>query len=220
MFDIFPESNTLSICAAAFFVLSLVTLLAQWTHCRGLLKGAENMSTVSHKGLKVIHSKFVQCYHMNEGVANIPVFVENCLEKDKIFGISHRAFGKWSVQFLFLSILCVGVEVFYILAGSGGFAQVLPYYGMCALELYLFFSLKNLCDVEGKQALLQLKLVEYFENHLVPRLRLNEAMSRVEEPELKRNAAREKEKSKASRRGWPVGEKEDELEALLKEMMF
>ncbi|MCD8327347.1 MAG: hypothetical protein LUC90_11935 [Lachnospiraceae bacterium] len=213
------KQNYISLFAAAFFLLSLLTILMQWTHCRRLLKGAENMSTVSHKGLKVIHSKFVQCYHMNEGVANIPVFVKNCLEKDRICGVKQRNFGKWSMQLLFLSILCIGVEVFRILATSGGFLEVLPYYGICALELYLFFSLKNLCDAEGKQALLELKLVEYFENHLVPRLKLNEAMSRVEE-EPEQRPVRTTERTKGFGKGGFSREKEDELEALLREMMF
>ncbi|MCD8130806.1 MAG: hypothetical protein LUE16_05935 [Lachnospiraceae bacterium] len=216
MLEIFLKHNYSFILIAVFFILSLLTLLVQWAHCRGLLKAAENMSTVSHKSLKAIHAKFVQCYHMNEGVANIPVFVENCLEKDKILGISHRSFGKWSVQFLFLSVLCVGAEVFRILAVAGTFAQVLPYYGMCALELYLFFLLKNLCDVEGKQSALQLRLVEYFENHLVPRLKLNEAMSRVEDvPQPKRHEG----KKKGSQRAWLTQQEEDELEALLREMV-
>ncbi|MCD8067929.1 MAG: hypothetical protein LUE87_03400 [Lachnospiraceae bacterium] len=174
------------------------------------------MSAVSHKSLKAIHSKFVPGYQMIEGVTNIPVFVENCLEKDKIWGISHRSFGKWSVQFLFLSVLCVGAEVFRILAVAGTFAQVLPYYGMCALELYLFFSLKNLCDVEGKQSVLQMRLVEYFENHLVPRLKLNEAMNWVEDaPQPKRHG----EKKSRSQRAGLTAQEEDELEALLREMV-
>lgn len=219
MHDIFLTQSYIFIYAAVFFMLSLLTLLVQWVHCRRLLKGAENMSTVSHKSLKIIHTKFVQCYYMNEGVANIPVFVENCLEKDKICGISRRTFGKWSVQLLFLSILCAGAEIFRILASAGEFLEALPCYGICALELYLFFSLRNLCDVEGKQALLELRLVEYFENHLEPRLRLNEAMNRVEDvPEPK--PVRAKEKAKGYGPEGFSGEKGDELEALLREMMF
>ncbi len=217
MFEILLKQSHITVWTAVFFVLALLMQLILWLHDRSLLNGAENMSTVSHRSLKAIHSKFVQCYHMNGEVADIPVFVDNCLAKEKICGLSRRAFGKWSIQFLFYSVIGAGVGAFRVLALSEPFAAALPYYGICALELYLFFSVRSLFDAQGQYELLRLKLVEYFENHLVPRLRLNEAMSRVEDvPQSKR---REERKKRPLRGGGLTEEEEDELEVLLREMV-
>ncbi|MCD7863075.1 MAG: hypothetical protein LUG61_06110 [Lachnospiraceae bacterium] len=216
MFDILLKQSHISAWIAAFFLLSLLMQLALWLHDKSLLRGAENMSTVSHKTLKAIHSKFVQCYHMNGEVADIPVFVDNCLAKEKICGFSRRTFGKWSIQFLFYSVIGAGIGAFQVLALSEPFTAALPYYGICALELYLFFSVRSLFDAQGQYELLRLKLVEYFENHLVPRLKLNEAMSQVEDmPQPKRR----EEKKKRSRGAGLTAQEEDELEVLLREMV-
>ncbi|MCD8380803.1 MAG: hypothetical protein LUC95_10945 [Lachnospiraceae bacterium] len=216
MFDILLKQNYISAWIAFFFALSLLMQVTLWLHDKSLLNGAENMSTVSHKALKAIHSKFVQCYHMNGEVADIPVFVDNCLAKEKICGLNRRAFGRWSVQFLFYSLIGAGVGAFRVLALSEPFTAALSYYAICALELYLFFSARSLFDAQGQYELLRLKLVEYFENHLVPRLKLNESMSQVEDiPQPKR---REERKRRPNRVGLSEQE-EDELEVLLREMI-
>ncbi|MCD7752005.1 MAG: hypothetical protein LUI10_09765 [Lachnospiraceae bacterium] len=217
MFDILLNQNYISAWIAAFFILSLLMQVTLWLHDKRLLNGAENMSTVSHKALKAIHSKFVQCYHMNGEVADIPVFVDNCLAKEKICGLNRRVFGRWSIQFLFYSLIGAGVGAFQVLALSEPFTAALPYYFICALELYLFFSVRSLFDAQGQYELLHLKLVEYFENHLVPRLRLNEAMSQVEDiPQPKR---REERKKRSLKSGGLTPQEEDELEVLLQEMV-
>ena len=52
--------------------------------------------------------------------------------------------------------------------------EILPFYLMSFLGLYLYFSISGLVDLEGKKELLKISLTDFLENHMAPRLAILE----------------------------------------------
>ena len=52
--------------------------------------------------------------------------------------------------------------------------EILPFYIVSFLGLYLYFSLSALVDIKGKRRVLKTNLIDYLENHLSGRIPVTE----------------------------------------------
>lgn len=69
-----------------------------------------------------------------------------------------------------LSVLITGISVCLSLAAGNTLFQIIPYYLISILGLYLYFSVSGIIDVQEKRKILKTNLIDYLENHFVPRL--------------------------------------------------
>lgn len=171
MFTVFLEHKLLS---GTFLVLLLLSIICQimiGVIYQKMIKETDNMSSTKNKLLKQCKLKFVHCYQLNEGVSNIPVFVDKFISKVSFMGITLTGLKHLSGQLMLLSVAAAGIGACREIIRGETVGKVLPYYIVSFLGLYVFFSISGLVDIQGKKERLKVHLVDYLENHMVNKLR-------------------------------------------------
>ena len=183
------EDNMASFLENKEFVVMTIILLLLSILCRfitgiflnSLIKEAENMSTTQNRLLKQCKVKFRNCYKLNDGVPNIPVFVEKFMGKIQIGRFSVEGLSHLSGQMMLLAVLSAGLGACAAIIDGKALGEILPFYLMSFLGLYLYFSISGLVDLDGKKELLKISLTDFLENHMAPRLAVLEESERMAE---------------------------------------
>ena len=170
MFTIFQEEKMISAFMGLFFVLSILTRLGLGMVYQRLIKETDNMAATENKMLKQCKLKFANCFQLNNGVANIPVFVDKFLNKLTIGHLSFDGIYHLSGQLMLLSVVCSGIGVCKSIMQGRMLGEILPFYIVSFLGLYVYFSVSTIVDVKGKRRVLKVNLVDYLENHLSARI--------------------------------------------------
>ncbi len=205
-----------------FVLLSMICQIIIGFLYQSMIKETDNMSSTENKLLKQCKLKFVNCFQMNAGVANISVFVDKFLNRIRFLGITIPGFHHLSGQMTLLSVFTGGIGICKGIIEGETFSQILPFYILSFLALYLYFSVTSLVDMQTKKDVLRTNLVDYLENHMVNRLSLNLEETQLTE-QMERSAATEKKSvenvEKANRIKSFGKAEEEELEELLKEFL-
>lgn len=174
MFTIFKEEKVITAGILVFLCLSvLVRLMLAWMY-HTMIRETDNMATTGNRLLKQCKVKFANCYQLNGGVSNIPVFVDKFLNR---LSFGHLSFDAWyhlSGQCMLFSVVFAGVGICKGILDGRMLGEILPFYIASFLGLYLYFSLSALVDIKGKQRVLKTNLVDYLENHLSGRIPVTE----------------------------------------------
>lgn len=174
MFTIFKEEKVITAGILVFLCLSvLVRLMLAWMY-HTMIRETDNMATTGNRLLKQCKVKFTNCYQLNGGVSNIPVFVDKFLNR---LSFGHLSFDAWyhlSGQFMLFSVVFAGVGICKGILDGRMLGEILPYYIASFLGLYLYFSLSALVDIKGKRRVLKTNLIDYLENHLSGRIPVTE----------------------------------------------
>ncbi|MFR2604909.1 MAG: hypothetical protein ACLTAX_06430 [Waltera sp.] len=174
MFTIFKEEKVITTGILVFLGLSILVrlLLAGFYHT--MIKETDNMATTNNRLLKQCKVKFANCYQLNGGVSNIPVFVDKFLNR---LAFGHLSFDAWyhlSGQCMLFSIVFAGVGICKGIMGGRMLGEILPFYIVSFLGMYLYFSLSAMVDIKGKRRILKTNLIDYLENHLSGRISVTE----------------------------------------------
>ncbi len=153
-----------------FLVLSILTRLGLGMVYQRLIKETDNMSATENKMLKQCKLKFANCFQLNNGVANISVFVDKFLNRLTIGHLSFDGIYHLSGQLMLLSVVCSGIGVCKSIMHGRMLGEILPFYIVSFLGLYVYFSVSTIVDVKGKRRVLKVNLVDYLENHLSARI--------------------------------------------------
>ena len=174
MFTIFKEEKVITAGILVFLCLSvLVRLMLAWMY-HTMIRETDNMATTGNRLLKQCKVKFANCYQLNGGVSNIPVFVDKFLNR---LSFGHLSFDAWyhlSGQFMLFSVVFAGVGICKGILDGRMLGEILPFYIASFLGLYLYFSLSALVDIKGKRRVLKTNLIDYLENHLSGRIPVTE----------------------------------------------
>ena len=174
MFTIFKEEKVITAGILVFLCLSvLVRLMLAWMY-HTMIRETDNMATTGNRLLKQCKVKFANCYQLNGGVSNIPVFVDKFLNR---LSFGHLSFDAWyhlSRQCMLFSVVFAGVGICKGILDGRMLGEILPFYIASFLGLYLYFSLSALVDIKGKQRVLKTNLIDYLENHLSGRIPVTE----------------------------------------------
>ena len=174
MFTIFKEEKIITAGIMVFLGLSILVrlLLAGFYHT--MIKETDNMATTNNRLLKQCKVKFANCYQLNCGVANIPVFVDKFLNR---LSFGHLSFDGWyhlSGQCMLFSVVFAGAGICKGILDGRMLGEILPFYIASFLGLYLYFSLSAMVDIKGKRRVLKTNLIDYLENHLSGRISVTE----------------------------------------------
>lgn len=174
MFTIFKEEKVITAGILVFLGLSLLVrlLLAGFYHT--MIKETDNMATTNNRLLKQCKVKFANCYQLSGGVSNIPVFVDKFLNR---LAFGHLSFDAWyhlSGQCMLFSIVFAGVGICKGIMEGRMLGEILPFYIVSFLGMYLYFSLSAMVDIRGKRRVLKTNLIDYLENHLSGRISVTE----------------------------------------------
>lgn len=174
MFTIFKEEKVITAGILVFLCLSvLVRLMLAWMY-HTMIRETDNMATTGNRLLKQCKVKFANCYQLNGGVSNIPVFVDKFLNR---LSFGHLSFDAWyhlSGQCMLFSVVFAGVGICKGILDGRMLGEILPYYIASFLGLYLYFSLSAMIDIKGKRRVLKTNLIDYLENHLSGRIPVTE----------------------------------------------
>ena len=174
MFTIFKEEKVITAGILGFLCLSvLVRLMLAWMY-HTMIRETDNMATTGNRLLKQCKVKFANCYQLNGGVSNIPVFVDKFLNR---LSFGHLSFDAWyhlSGQCMLFSVIFAGVGICKGILDGRMLGEILPFYIASFLGLYLYFSLSALVDIKGKRRVLKTNLIDYLENHLSGRIPVTE----------------------------------------------
>ena len=174
MFTIFKEEKVITAGILVFLCLSvLVRLMLAWMY-HTMIRETDNMATTGNRLLKQCKVKFANCYQLNGGVSNIPVFVDKFLNR---LSFGHLSFDAWyhlSGQCMLFSVIFAGMGICKGILDGRMLGEILPFYIASFLGLYLYFSLSALVDIKGKRRVLKTNLIDYLENHLSGRIPVTE----------------------------------------------
>ena len=174
MFTIFKEEKVITAGILVFLCLSvLVRLMLAWMY-HTMIRVTDDTATTGNRLLKQCKVKFANCYQLNGGVSNIPVFVDKFLNR---LSFGHLSFDAWyhlSGQFMLFSVVFAGAGICKGILDGRMLGEILPYYIASFLGLYLYFSLSAMIDIKGKRRVLKTNLIDYLENHLSGRIPVTE----------------------------------------------
>lgn len=172
MFSVFMEQRIVSACMFACLVLSIFLKIFLGTLYRHMIKETDNMAITNNKLLKQCKTKFLNCYELNNGIRNIPVFVDKFINRLSLGHLSFDLIYHLSGQLMLLSVVFAGIGACQGIAAGHTLGEVLPFYIVSILGLYLYFSVSTVVDIKGKRRMLKINLVDYLENHLSSRMSL------------------------------------------------
>lgn len=219
MKQFFIQHSLLTSIMVLLVVLSIICQIIIGFLYQNMIKETDNMSSTENKLLKQCKLKFANCFQLNAGVANIPVFVDKFLNRIHFFGITFSGFHHLSGQLMLLAVFVGGIGVCQGIINGESIKQILPFYIFSFFGLYLYFSITAFIDIETKRKILKTNLIDYLENHMVNRLSLNieeEVLADETEKLTDKHANRQEKTTKT--KGFGRAEQE-ELEELLKEFL-
>lgn len=170
MFTIIFEHKLLTGLISFFLLSSIICQIVSGVIYQNMISASDNMSATENKLLKQCKQKYANYYKLNGKMVNTGVFVDKFLQKISIAGIRINRLNYISGQLMMLSVLMTGISVCLSLAAGNTLFQIIPYYLISILGLYLYFSVSGIIDMPEKKKALKTNLVDYLENHFVPRL--------------------------------------------------
>lgn len=87
--------------------------------------------------------------------------------------LGHLSFGMlyhFSGQAMLLSVVFSGIGICRSIVKGRTLGDILPFYIVSFIGLYLYFSISTVVDIKSKRRTLKINLVDYLENHLSPRI--------------------------------------------------
>ncbi len=213
MFEIFIRHPYLSAGIVTVIFVSVVLQIIIGNVLGRMVIEAENMASTENKQLKQCKLKFVNCYKMNEGMGNVTVFVERFLEKISIGKMKVTTVHRISAQLMLFAVLLSGIGAARGIVLSETIGQILPFYIIAFLGLYIYYVSTSFAGIEEKKLSLKFSLVDYLENHMVGRLKQTEEVLNQKLVERQEEVTEVPEKSFFSQKD------KQELETLLREFL-
>lgn len=185
MFTILIKHKVLTILIFTLLILSILCQIIAGVIYQSMINEADNMSATENKILKQCKQKYANYYKLNGKMVNTAAFVDKFLQNLSIMGIPLIKFSHIAGQLIMGSVLVTGFSVCISLAAGNTLFQIIPYYLISILELYLYFSVSGIMDLQEKKNALKVNLMDYLENHFIPRLEIEKEIS-LEESAKKR----------------------------------
>lgn len=225
MFAVFYEEKLITFLMFLSLLFSLCAKIMIGILYQNMITETENMSATNHKILKQCKLKFANCYRLNNGVANIPIFVDKFLNRLTFGPFNLQTIYHMSGQLMLLSVFFSGVGICKCIIAGFSVGAILPFYVVSFLGLYLHFAVSAIVDAKGRKQMLKTNLVDYLENHMVSRLEKEEESVDVKREKREENmrqmlfeAAEEQAVMDVQKKIFTRSE-EKELEELLKEFL-
>ena len=174
MLEIFERHPYLAAAIVATVLFSIVLQIIIGNMLGRMINEAENIASTENKQLKQFKLKFVNCYKLNEGMGNVTVFVERFLEKLEVGKIKLTTMHRISGQLVLFSVFLSGIGAARSIVLGETIGQILPFYVLAFLGLYLYFVSSSFAGIEEKKLSLKFSLVDYLDNHMVGRLKQTE----------------------------------------------
>lgn len=135
-----------------------------------MIQATDTLSGMENKLLTQCKERFVNCYKLNGGVANIPVFVDKFINRIRVFGMSMSFMKHLSGQLMLAGVFVAGFGVCKGIVEGRGFVDLLPFYIISLLGIYLYLSIMSIVDMPNRRKMLKTNITDYLENTVAQRL--------------------------------------------------
>ena len=160
-------------------VLSVLCQIMIGVLYQNLLQETDNMAITDNKLLKQCKLKFSNCYELNKGNINIPVYVDKFMSQIRFARMTLTSMTHLPGQLMLLSVFVAGLGACIGIISGQTLGELMPYYIVSLFGLYVYFSVTALVDIKTKGQLLRTSLIDYLENHMIKQLEL------IKEKEMK-----------------------------------
>lgn len=164
--------NVITGIVIVLIVLSIFIQIIIGAIYQNMIAETDNMTATENKLLKQCKLKFANCYELNNGVTNIPVFVEKFMNRMKVRGFTLESLSHVSGQLILLSVFVAGLGVYKNIVDGSTITSLLPYYIISMFGLYIYFSVSSMVNIRGRKKVLKTNLIDYLENHMTNRMHL------------------------------------------------
>lgn len=164
-------------------LLGIIGKLAANHIYKRLIKQSENIGTAKDKYLKQIKAKYETAYRTNEGIHNIPVFIEKSFYRYKRFGFRLQKLDNFATQG---ALLCFLIGLVATLTGFLYDADMKTLVVQFSAGIILGVSMilfDGITDTMSKREALLVHIQDYLENHLT--VQLMKTKVSVKEPTLR-----------------------------------
>lgn len=185
-----------------FFLLSIgCQLVVGWFLLR-LLKESKYLEEGNPRLLR----GWLEQYLKEEGqIVNISAFVDKSLQDFKVGKFTLLGLKHMGGQLLLFGVFLAGIGACKGIVEGKTLGQILPFYLICLLGLYIHFSLSGVMDMEEKKGIIKTNVLDFLENH---------------KPYLLRSSRLEKDDNREVEEKLYFGEQEEEqLKELLREIL-
>lgn len=142
---------------------------------RKLLREAESMGTTSQEVLLLIKRKYEAGAMVNRSIKNTEVFVERYLHRYQVGGMTLKRIGTITYEMMLCAMIlgCIG--------GVGAYfegmeiRQIVLYPAAAVLIVMLLLFCEAFLEVDGKLEQLKLMIMDYLDNTMEPRLKMQTA---------------------------------------------
>ena len=135
-----------------------------------MIQATDTMLGTDNMLLKQCKERFIQCYKLNGGVSNIPIFVDKYINRIRFMGMSVNFIKHLSGQIMMAGVFVAGFGVCKGIIEGKRFVDLLPFYIVSLFGIYLFLSISSIVDMPGRRKVLKTNLTDYLENHIAERL--------------------------------------------------
>lgn len=170
MFTILMEHEILTGLIFFSLLLGIICQIIPGVIYQRMISASDHMAETKNKQLKSCKEKYAGHYKLNGKMVNTGVFVDKFLQKVCIARIKLSFLNHISGQMMMLSILITGLSICLSLASGSTLFQIIPYYLVSLLGMYLYFSISGMVNLQEKKEILRINLTDYLENYLAPRL--------------------------------------------------
>lgn len=150
-----------------------------------MIRLAKESEELEDGNIKIMRG-WIEEYIKNEKeIINIQVFVDKKIAQFKIGKLTMIQMKHISGQLILFVIFMSGVGVYREIVAGKTLGQVLPFYIICLLGLYIHFLISGFMDMEEKKKCIQRNLVDFFENKKVYLYKNNEIRTQDSIEEIK-----------------------------------
>lgn len=135
-----------------------------------MIQATDTLSGTENKLLIQCKERFVNSYKLNGGVANISVFVDKFINRIRVCGMSMNFMKHLSGQLMLAGVFVAGFGVCKGIIEGRGFIEVLPFYIISLLGIYLYLSIVSIVDMPNRRKMLKTNITDYLENTVAQRL--------------------------------------------------
>lgn len=170
MFTILTEHEILTGLISFSLLLSIICQIIPGVIYQRMISASDHMAETKNKQLISCKEKYAGHYKLNGKMVNTGVFVDKFLQKVCFAKIKLSLLNHISGQMMMLSVLITGLSICLSLAAGSTLFQIIPYYLVSILGMYLYFSISGMVNLQEKKDVLRINLTDYLENYLAPRL--------------------------------------------------
>ena len=170
MFTILTEHKILTGLILLSLLFSIICQIISGVIYHCMIFSSDHMAETKNKQLTQCKEKYAGYYKLNGKMVNTGIFVDKFLQKVRFAGVKLSWLNHISGQMMMLSILITGLSICLSLAAGSTLFQIIPYYLISILGMYLYFSISGMVDLQEKKNVLKINLTDYLENQFAPRL--------------------------------------------------